>query len=800
MTTGFMCYIHEGDVIRGTICSLYMDTAWYSDLSSRSIALEYDIVTQPAMRYLAFAISSDNVSWEVLHVQDMQNVNGMANVTIPETYDGTVKLGIKLYDAPPTVGSKLNVGFDYVVTGGISVSTTSQNEKTVSLTCETEGAVIRYTVDGSEPTVESTEYAGAFAIDGALTIKAKAYKDGMLSSEVVVREAVFKVETPVISVDDENVVTITCATQDAVIYYTMDGSDPSETSTAYAEPFTLTAGCTLKAKACMDGLTASDIASETMVFGAGDTIFVDGIEVLVIADLGEETEDRFIAVDKNHDLSYYVKGDDYFNSPNYNQSPGTYGYVWGGYGTETGIQSTAIGTGLTNTNSLIGMNLQPTPHEGWWVVWDKVVDFRQSHSDKWFVPSKDELNLIYENRASLSNLSNDPFVPDEPSGFSTYWSSSEDASSPSDYAWYQMMSDGSQDEVVKVNRQNRTRLCTRFDAVVLKHKTYNVGDVVTVDGIETLIIADLGEGAENGRYIGVDKNHDLSYYISGDDYVNQSLPVADAKYGYEWGGYGMTTYPKGTEVGTGLPNTDARVNMGLSPEDSDWSLLWDMVDEFWTSHSARWFVPSKNELNLVYQNKAALSNLSTVTDSYYWSSSEAIDSMTTSAISEAWRQQMDNGSQITIVKSFNYMRTRLCVQFDTADNPDNPEEDDMIKKRFECTVTSMNVIGSKWISMVDVPAGFFPVNFSKLISMVVDYEMKDSNRVRAALSVNYNDVDDAFMSVFANIADATKPITVAASSYGADGDGMFNLSCDTSDDTMAPIQGGTFYIDLYLEN
>lgn len=197
MTTGFMCYIHEGDVIRGVICSLYMDTAWYSDLASRSISLEYDIITQPAMRYLAFAISSDNVSWEVLHVQDTQNVTGMASVTIPDTYDGTVKLGLKLYDAPPTVGSILNVGFDYVTTGGISVSTT-QNGKTVTMTCATQGAVIRYTVDGSDPTEQSTEYAGEFVIDHDCTVKAKAWKDGLEPSDIVSKTVEIPVPVPVV--------------------------------------------------------------------------------------------------------------------------------------------------------------------------------------------------------------------------------------------------------------------------------------------------------------------------------------------------------------------------------------------------------------------------------------------------------------------------------------------------------------------------------------------------------------------------------------------------------------------------
>ncbi len=53
----------------------------------------------------------------------------------------------------------------------------------VTIACETEGAVIYYTVDGTEPTAESTEYKEAIEINEAMTIKAIAIK-GDAKSEV----------------------------------------------------------------------------------------------------------------------------------------------------------------------------------------------------------------------------------------------------------------------------------------------------------------------------------------------------------------------------------------------------------------------------------------------------------------------------------------------------------------------------------------------------------------------------------------------------------------------------------------
>lgn len=196
--------------------------------------------------------------------------------------------------------------------------------------------------------------------------------------------------------------------------------------------------------------------SENKSFAVGDTTTINGIEVYCIragdanVSLNEMTaidDTPPIFVDKNHDLSYYIKGSDYVDSSDDNQSPGTFGYEWGGQGTETGIANTVVGTGLANTNALIGMNLQPNISE-WWVVWDKVMDFRSNYGHNWFVPSKDELNLVYQQKANLSNLSLNEYP--------YYWSSSEYCSIT---AWRQDFKSGSQDNRNKRSPSIRTRLC-----------------------------------------------------------------------------------------------------------------------------------------------------------------------------------------------------------------------------------------------------------------------------------------------------------------------------------------------------
>jgi hypothetical protein len=54
----------------------------------------------------------------------------------------------------------------------------------VSLSCNAQGAAIHYTTDGSTPTASSTTYASPITVNSTVTIKAKAFKDGMTDSPV----------------------------------------------------------------------------------------------------------------------------------------------------------------------------------------------------------------------------------------------------------------------------------------------------------------------------------------------------------------------------------------------------------------------------------------------------------------------------------------------------------------------------------------------------------------------------------------------------------------------------------------
>jgi hypothetical protein len=58
---------------------------------------------------------------------------------------------------------------------------------TVTITCETVSATIYYTTDGSTPTEESNEYVTPFEVLSSKTVKAKAFKEGWVDSDITIK-------------------------------------------------------------------------------------------------------------------------------------------------------------------------------------------------------------------------------------------------------------------------------------------------------------------------------------------------------------------------------------------------------------------------------------------------------------------------------------------------------------------------------------------------------------------------------------------------------------------------------------
>lgn len=128
----------------------------------------------------------------------------------------------------------------------------------VTISCATEGAEIRYTTDGSEPTAESPIYR-RFRISERTTVKAVAIKNGAMSTVSVAEYAIGQCANPIITPADGSTfdwagqsVSIAWQGEDGVLRYTTDGSDPTASSPVYNGPFTIDDSTVVKAKAFGD--------------------------------------------------------------------------------------------------------------------------------------------------------------------------------------------------------------------------------------------------------------------------------------------------------------------------------------------------------------------------------------------------------------------------------------------------------------------------------------------------------------------------------------------------------------------
>jgi alpha-tubulin suppressor-like RCC1 family protein/predicted small metal-binding protein len=83
------------------------------------------------------------------------------------------------------------------------------------------------------------------------------------------------------------VVTLSTVTAGADIYYTLDGNDPTTSSTHYTGPFSLSVTATLKARAYKAGSVESSVASANFVIGAGPALtVVSGLKLWLAGDRG----------------------------------------------------------------------------------------------------------------------------------------------------------------------------------------------------------------------------------------------------------------------------------------------------------------------------------------------------------------------------------------------------------------------------------------------------------------------------------------------------------------------------------
>lgn len=233
-----------------------------------------------AGKVMRFATSSDIViSLDTMAVT-LDN-EGKGEIIVNGLMQGSAALTLSVDSTDAVVVRTVNVvpyTQPQVATPKASIASGSEVPEgtEIILTTETEGATIFYTLDGTCPCDESDtstriKYESPIIITQDITLRAYAIAEGYIESDIAeyIYTVIHKTSKPEADipsgseVKENTEVALTSITEGAVIYYTVDGTDPRiETGTrmVYVSPIIITKDVTIKAYATADGYTDSDVA------------------------------------------------------------------------------------------------------------------------------------------------------------------------------------------------------------------------------------------------------------------------------------------------------------------------------------------------------------------------------------------------------------------------------------------------------------------------------------------------------------------------------------------------------------
>lgn len=208
-----------------------------------------------------------NILNRSVYIDDSGSLN-----TLHDTYANNTYIGIqvKLTDSDTSLKNKIvkwvddkwvNITTGETMRAAIPVITFVDDNNTTraSITCATSSATLRYTLDGTDPTSESTQYTDSeITLASGSVLKVKAFRLHIDDSDV----AFVKVASPQIAFTSEGVMTITCDTANAEIYYTINDDEPTSASTPYTGEVTVAKNTTVKAIAILTGRVNSEIVTD----------------------------------------------------------------------------------------------------------------------------------------------------------------------------------------------------------------------------------------------------------------------------------------------------------------------------------------------------------------------------------------------------------------------------------------------------------------------------------------------------------------------------------------------------------
>ncbi|WP_320129230.1 FN3 associated domain-containing protein [uncultured Sphaerochaeta sp.] len=378
------------------------------------------VLTQDAANPLQFSVSYDTqgtpketVSWymdtEATAAVDLDTDADSKTFTSDLLTEGRHQVMVKIAytDGTESKTAFASKRFDVSQTAGPVLSLTEGVPQTVTLSSTTDGATMhyRYATGGDDPSGAYTE-GTFFTVTSGISLKVEAYATyyGLEASPVVTANYQ-PTATPIFNPSsatftDSQEVTIT-STDGSLICFTTDGTTIPTTGSfvvASGESMVFSDTTIVKAMAVKSGMVNSATAEGTYTKKS----------VYIVGETGP-AGGKIFYINPNA----ATQGWTYLEAAPADESP----VYWGGVGTATNAIATAIGTGKANTAAIVTVvdNLGETNYAAKLCAVKTVTNSGVIYED-WFLPSFEELNLMYTNLA-VKRLG----------GFGSYyyWSSSE---------------------------------------------------------------------------------------------------------------------------------------------------------------------------------------------------------------------------------------------------------------------------------------------------------------------------------------------------------------------------------------
>ncbi len=201
---GFVYNIFTNGIPNGVICSGRVLTADGAPVANATVSYSRQVGSTASNGIVSgndvgYVVTNEKGIYALILAPGRYTISASSGgASVVDSVELTANVGLRLllpdsYWLSPTPEVNNRWGVDLVLSNIASVaepqftppSCLFYPSTNVTISCATAGAMIRYTLDGTDPTDSSTLYTGPIRVDDDVTIKARAWRSGMNPSVIV---------------------------------------------------------------------------------------------------------------------------------------------------------------------------------------------------------------------------------------------------------------------------------------------------------------------------------------------------------------------------------------------------------------------------------------------------------------------------------------------------------------------------------------------------------------------------------------------------------------------------------------